>query len=368
MSNGHNFYMDMGADTTVIEGFNNLAVARNGVANDVYIEVGGRGTEHFAAVDANKLRDAIDKAVGKREGDKLFSDQASIYQQVALHDAFDDYWGPTSTPSADDMLEKLDRLVAEKAVGEREEDQRISAWDTIVTHDFFRSCFDADGTLLDAMLWKLDRLSANDYAADSWYEVKNHDFFDDCYDMDSIARHKILGKLDNLVKAERTGAKGSDPKPYRPIDRDRLLRHIEDVEATLTRRNERHEEHQALIRDLGEANLALKELLVETQRPKTAREYLDLAWKNATVPEDDILPAGTPTITRFINGEEISFGANPDGYTADLQARGGHGIAYERRLLDPRVEPTADEKRRAEYEAQGLEGWEIELLMEASMS
>ena len=44
---------------------------------------------------------------------------------------------------------------------------------------------------------------------------------------------------------------GAEPaRPYRPIDRDRLLRHIEDIEAALARRNRRHEEDQERIREL----------------------------------------------------------------------------------------------------------------------
>lgn len=119
----------------------------------LYLELeGGK----FTGLDANELRDAIDKAVGPREADKLFGDQAIIYHQVAMHPAFDECW-TFDSPSAEAMIEKLDEL----------------------------------------------------------------------FDSDSAAA-----------------------KPYRPVDRDRLLRHIEDIEATLARRNRRHEEDQERIREL----------------------------------------------------------------------------------------------------------------------
>lgn len=111
---------------------------------------------NFTGLDANELRDAIDKAVGPREADKLFSDQAIIYHQVAMHPVFDECW-TFDSPSAEAMIEKLDEL----------------------------------------------------------------------FDSGSAAA-----------------------KPYRPVDRDRLLRHTEDIEATLARRNRRHEEDQERIREL----------------------------------------------------------------------------------------------------------------------
>ena len=320
MSNEYNFYMDMGENATVVHGFPDLAVGRNNVSgNDVYLEVSGRGASHFTAVDANELRDAIDKAVGeregetdwrgadrvevnwmgervvigretvgsfkgclvgpdgdhytddwaarrnpkvvgKREGDELFSEQASIYQQVALHDAFDDYWGPTSTPSADDMLEKLDRLTG-------------------------------------------------------------------------------------------APAKGSDPKPYRPIDRDRLLRHIEDVEAALARRNERHERDQERIRDL-EAELSLSEAKRKIIADLDSRDLLELAWERAHVPEDGMVHEGEQLISRLHSGGLLV--SSPK--LSERVARSG-------RLLDPRVEPTKEDLYRKDLEGKGLAEWEIELLV-----
>lgn len=38
-----------------------------------------------------------------------------------------------------------------------EEDERISAWEEIAEHPFFKSCFEEDRPLLEAMIDKLDR-------------------------------------------------------------------------------------------------------------------------------------------------------------------------------------------------------------------
>lgn len=257
------------------------------------------------------------KAVGKREADKLFSDQASIYHQVAVHPVFDDCWTPDSTPSAAAMLKKLDDLSGSNGV-----------------------------------------LTTTRTAANSWYRIKNHDFFDDCWPIAAgDTDEAILKKLDRLVEAGRAGVEAS--KPYRPVDRDRLLRHIEDVEASLTRRNERWEKDQARIRELemavgrakNEAEVREAQLLA-----LTPRELLERAWKNATVPEGDIIPEGTPTISHHTPDY---FMADPKGADYDLPARGDWG---ERRLLDPRVEPTAAEKRQSLIDEHGLEDWEIEIL------
>ena len=163
---------------------------------------------NFTGLDANELRDAIDKAVGPREADKLFSDQAIIYHQVAMHPVFDECW-TFDSPSAEAMIEKLDEL----------------------------------------------------------------------FDSDSAAA-----------------------KPYRPVDRDRLLRHIEDIEATLARRNRRHEEDQERIRELEEIAMRRGDRIDELEAKLEAEAA-------APSPEEQI------------------------------------------------------EARRKEYEDKGLADWEIELLM-----
>ena len=163
---------------------------------------------NFTGLDADELRDAIDKAVGPREADRLFGDQAIIYHQVAMHPVFDECW-TFDSPSAEAMIEKLDEL----------------------------------------------------------------------FDSDSAAA-----------------------KPYRPVDRDRLLRHIEDIEATLARRNRRHEEDQERIRELEGIAMRRGDRIDELEAKLEAEAA-------APSPEEQI------------------------------------------------------EARRKEYEGKGLAGWEIELLM-----
>ena len=151
---------------------------------------------------------------------------------------------------------------------------------------------------------------------------------------------------------EREGAKGSDPRPYRPIDRDRLLRHIGDIEAALARRNERWENDQARIRELEAEVFTLREIKDSYEEPRTVREYLDLAWENATVPEDGMIHEGEGYLFRFTDG-----GLRPGVATATHPAH--HGMY---RLLEPRVEPTEEERRQAIVDEHGLQDWEIELL------
>ena len=147
-------------DETTIKGNLATVIVRNDHGpypernrGQLYLELKG---PKLTGLDANELRDAIDKAVGPREADKLFRDQASIYCEVAVHPVFDECW-TFDNPSAEAMIEKLDEL---------------------------------------------------------------------------------------------SGSDSAPAKPYRPVDRDRLLRHIEDLEATLARRNRRHEEDQERIREL----------------------------------------------------------------------------------------------------------------------
>ena len=61
--------------------------------------------------------------------------------------------------------------------------------------------------------------------------------------------NELRDAIDKAV-GPREAEPREDSKPYRPVDRDRLLRHIEDIEATLARRNRRHEEDQERIREL----------------------------------------------------------------------------------------------------------------------
>lgn len=170
----------------------------------------------------------------------------------------------------------------------------------------------------------------------------------------AVDANELRDAIDKAV-GEREGAKGSDPRPYRPIDRDRLLRHIGDIEATLARRNEQHEQDQARIRVRDEEIKSLEaqvEALVADAASKTAREYLELAWGTATVPEDGMIHEGEGYLFRFTDG-----GLRPGVATATHPAH--HGMY---RLLEPRVEPTEEERRQAIVDEHGLQDWEIELL------
>ena len=170
----------------------------------------------------------------------------------------------------------------------------------------------------------------------------------------AVDANELRDAIDKAV-GKREGAKGSDPRPYRPIDRDRLLRHIGDIEATLARRNEQHEQDQARIRVRDEEIKSLEaqvEALVADAASKTAREYLELAWETATVPEDGMIHEGEGYLFRFTDG-----GLRPGVATAAHPAH--HGMY---RLLEPRVEPTEEERRQAIVDEHGLQDWEIELL------
>ena len=167
----------------------------------------------------------------------------------------------------------------------------------------------------------------------------------------AVDANELRDAIDKAV-GKREGAKGSDPRPYRPIDRDRLLRHIEDVEAALARRNERWENDQSRIRDLEAEVHTLREIKDSYEEPKTAREYLELAWETATVPEDGMIHEGEGYLFRFTDG-----GLRPGVATAAHPAH--HGMY---RLLEPRVEPTEEERRQAIVDEHGLQDWEIELL------
>lgn len=156
----------------------------------------------------------------------------------------------------------------------------------------------------------------------------------------SVDPDELRDAIDKAT-GEREEPKPPASKPYRPIDRDRLLRHIEDVEASLTRRNERWEKDQERIREL-EADLARARSAVEVQvqrvkemaETKTAREYLDLAWDAAHVPADGMIHEGEEFICKDENGiRQPGFGATSHSIPADL-------LRIDRRLLDPRPEPT----------------------------
>lgn len=145
----------------------------------------------------------------------------------------------------------------------------------------------------------------------------------------------------SILRAAIDKAVGGDSevpasKPYRPVDRDRLLRHIEDVEAALARRNERWEQDQETIRRLG-AELELADKMREGQQAKTARELLDDTWEAAQVPADGQLRRDEFIISRHpISGYDTGYAPGP------MPCKDGQ---WEHRLMDPRpVEPTPAEE------------------------
>ena len=276
----------------------------------------------FIGVCADELRDAIDKAVGPRETDKLLRDQASIYHEVAVHPVFDECW-TFDTPSAEAMIEKLDELhrpAPIKTPGLRN-------------------------------------------AIDTAAEAKS-DF-------------ATIGYI------SEDGVDLVDRKPYRPIDRDRLLRHIEDIEATLARRNRRHEEDQERIRELEGIAMRRGDRIDELEAKLEAE---------ATAPSLDEqiealkkVPAGYEAVLdppRLLDTPESREWAAPpimvDRIYRDDPARGlrfrdsrdGYGW-YARPDCALQLGVTAEdfgpsaEARRKEYEDKGLADWEIELLLGA---
>ena len=234
--------------------------------------------EAWAAVDANKLRDAIDKAVGKREEEADWRDSDRI---------------------------EVDGTEGRIVVG---------------------------------------RETVGKYAG-QWVFPSGLHFVDD-----AVARLHPKAVPASMPKPWE----GS--KPYRPLDRDRLLRHIEDVEAALTRRNERHEQDQERIRELEAEVFTLRQIKDSYEEPKTAYEYLDLAWEVAVVPEDGMIHKGEEAMV-MVHGRGDGPGVIIRG--SDTPSRPGGGVEY--RLLEPR--PTPEEKRRKELEGKGLAEWEIEILM-----
>lgn len=185
---------------------------------------------------------------------------------------------------------------------------------------------------------------------------------------------------DAIDKAMGPREEPKSAKPYRPTDRDRLLRHIEDLEATLTRRNARHEEDQERIRELEEiamrrgdrigeleAQLAApspEEQLEALEKVGDAREAVlnpprrldtESSWAKC-IPGGDV-----ERVTTYIShdGEQgFRFYMVGDGF-------GWYGRAQQALELGLTAEdfgPTP-EARREKYEAAGLADWEVELLM-----
>lgn len=185
--------------------------------------------------------------------------------------------------------------------------------------------------------------SSDDHRRELYLSVQmaDGDHVENGYAYIGVSADEMLGAIDKAVGKRPT----LEPavKPYRPQDRDRLLRHIEDVEASLTRRNERWEKDQERIRELkaeakaAEARADAAEAKFHDD-PMTARELLELAWDQAIVPEDGMIHEGEAFLAKSPSEDLASaYGS------AGSPRRSGTADTYERRLLDPRPEPTRDE-------------------------
>lgn len=161
----------------------------------------------------------------------------------------------------------------------------------------------------------------------------------------------------NEVRDAIDRAVGNGARLYPARHRDRHLRHIEDVEASLTRRNERHERDQERIRELEAEVFTLREIKDSYEEPKTAREHLKLAWEAAIAPEDGTIHAGEEYVLQGISGRVEG------PLRASVDWRSVTPLGPERRLLEPRVEPAVEARRQAIIDEHELEDWEIELLL-----
>lgn len=280
-------------DETTIKGNLATVIVRNDHGpypernrGQLYLELEGA---KLTGLDANELRDAIDKAVGPRE---------------------------TAAPHDDDSIR-----------------QRLEAWGKVASHEFFDDAFQGLGdgeSFLDGVIAKLDRVSAQ--------------------------------------------------QGYPAKQRDRHLRHIKDIEATLARRNRRHEEDQERIRELEGIAMRRGDRIDELE----AKLEAEVA---APSPEEQIeaLPIGHEVrldpprrlseipgigkggyVTRvFIRGY-VGEGNSPkvrmqeSGKEWWVDAR--HVIELGLRAEDFKPHDEVERERRKEYEDKGLADWEIELL------
>ena len=190
---------------------------------------------------------------------------------------------------------------------------------------------------------------------------------------------ELRDAIDKAV-GPREGAESPVAKPYRPIDRDRLLRHIEDVEAALTRRNARHEEDQEKIREVLAQNERLMERIEELEAKAAAPSLEEQIEALEKVPAGYEVVLDPPRL--LDTPESREWGVPPVMvdriYREDSSvsfrfrdAEGGWGW-YARPVCALKLGVTAEdfgpsiETRRKEYEAVGLAEWEIEILMGAN--
>lgn len=86
-----------------------------------------------------------------------------------------------------------------------EEDQRVQAWYRVAEHPFFKSCYDAEGSLIDAMIAKLDGLKVKPEVAELTADLKamtnQRDHWRDKAYAENDANADLKARLDDVRKA-----------------------------------------------------------------------------------------------------------------------------------------------------------------------
>ena len=198
----------------------------------------------------------------------------------------------------------------------------------------------------------------------------------------AIDADELRDAIDKAV-GPREGAESPVAKPYRPIDRDRLLRHVSDIEATLTRRNRRHEEDQEKIREVLGQNEHLMERVEELEAKlaaPSAEEQL-AALEKVGDGQEVVLDPPRRLDTESSRAKRIP-ATDVERVTAHVDRAGEQAFRfyvvgdsfgwYGRAQQALELGLTAEDfgpsavARRKEYEDKGLEPWEIEILMGVS--
>ena len=193
---------------------------------------------------------------------------------------------------------------------------------------------------------------------------------------------ELRDAIDKAVGPRELDSGSAPAKPYRPADRDRLLRHIEDIEATLARRNRRHEEDQERIRELEEIAMRrgdrIEELEAEAAAPALEEQIEALEKVPAgyevvldpprllDTPESRAWAAPPITVDRIYRDDSshsLRFQDSEGGYGWYAPTASALELGVTAEDFGPSIET-----RRKEYEEQGLEEWEIELLLSHNRS
>lgn len=95
-----------------------------------------------------------------------------------------------------------------------------------------------------------------------------------------------------------------DQPTYRPSRMARQIRHSENLQAIITRRNERHEADQERIDDLKAKLKEAKKAAKQDAKPVATQPQGP--WDQAIIPEDGIIPAGTPYLIRRPDGDQAA--------------------------------------------------------------